>query len=612
MPERRPPRRGGNSSPQRPAGPGGGSRGRGPFKPGQPRPAGPGGSSRARGPSKPGQPRPEGSRPAGAGARGPSRPGQSRPEGSPPGAARPAPKRTSASRSGAKEPGAGDRLQKVLAHAGLGSRRACEELILQGRVTVNGQVVRELGSKVDPDKDTIAVDGQKVRGERPVYFAIYKPKGYVSTNNDPAGRPRVVDLLPEIPERVYTVGRLDEQSTGLILMTNDGELANKLAHPRFGVEKLYRVVVAGNPTLEVLRQLTDGIWLAEGKVRAKRAWITGRRGLSTTIEMVLAEGKNREVRRMLAKLGHKVMSLTRVAVGPITIKGLTPGQSRSLSSREVDLLGKVADGIPVPMPWSKAKEVRPEKPRRGAERGRTNNAAGGPPVAPTGGELSGPRGGSRPPQGGPPRPPAPGSRRPSAPARPGGPYASGGPSGPARGPSGNRPGAPPRAGDRPPPAPRGAKRAGQSEGSYVAGGPSGSARGPSGGRPPARTGSPSSGPRPPQARPPVGRGDRRPTQGSGGGAPGLPPVPSQPPPSQRRPAGSTSRPRPAADRPAADRTPKPPRSEPPTRRIIGLEPEEARVDRPRRALPKRQPRPLPKPRRRPTDRPDAGPAGDGE
>src|SRR5262249_28269580 len=157
-----------------------------------------------------------------------------------------------------------------------------------------------------------------------------KPKGYVSTNDDPAGKPRVIDILPELPERVYTVGRLDEQSTGLMILTNDGELANRLAHPKYGVEKLYRVVVAGSPDRSVLPKLAEGGWLAEGKVRAKRVRVAGTKGQATVLEMTLAEGKNREVRRMLARLGHKVMSLTRIAVGPITLKGLAPGEYRPL------------------------------------------------------------------------------------------------------------------------------------------------------------------------------------------------------------------------------------------------------------------------------------------
>jgi len=270
-------------------------------------------------------------------------------------------------------------LQKALAHAGIGSRRACEDLISQGRITVNGKVVRELGTKVDPRHDTVAVDGQPIRTERIVYFAVNKPKGYVSTNNDPSGRPRVVDILPEIPQRVYTVGRLDEMSVGLMILTNDGTLANKLAHPKFGVEKVYRAVVAGAPTREVLDKLVEGVWLAEGKVRAKRVKPIASKGEATVLEMVLAEGKNREVRRMLAKLGHKVMSLSRVAIGPVTLKGLKPGEWRPLTSYEVDLLEKVAAGIPVPSRYKPREERGPSAPRRGPAK---HGEAGGMPPRP--------------------------------------------------------------------------------------------------------------------------------------------------------------------------------------------------------------------------------------
>ncbi len=266
-----------------------------------------------------------------------------------------------------------ERLQKVLAHAGIGSRRACEELITQGRVTINGQVVRELGTRVDPNQARVDVDGQRIQGERLVYFAVHKPKGYVSSNNDPAGKPRVIDLLPEIPQRVYTVGRLDEQSMGLLLLTNDGELANKLAHPKFGVEKIYRVVVAGEPGREILDQLTQGVWLAEGKVRAKRVRIVGHKGLSTVLEMVLAEGKNREIRRMLARFGHKVMSLTRIAVGPIGLKGLTVGECRPLSAQELDLLRQVAAGMILPTPTYP--DRRDRKPRPSRPQGRPSTSA---------------------------------------------------------------------------------------------------------------------------------------------------------------------------------------------------------------------------------------------
>ena len=281
------------------------------------------------------------------------------------------PKASKQTATGPAEPGKPERLQKVLAHAGLGSRRSCEELILKGRVSVDGQIARQLGTRVDAAVARIAVDGEPIRLESIVYFAVNKPKGYVSTNFDPAGRPRVVDLLPELPERVYTVGRLDEDSTGLMILTNDGDLANRLAHPRFGVEKLYRALVAGLPGPETLAKLTEGIWLSDGKVRAKRARIVGRQGQATQLELVLAEGKKREIRRMLSKLGHKVMSLNRIAVGPISLKGLPTGECRPLSRHEVDLLRQVASGAPMSRPRSlgASSPSRPphdsNRPRRG-------------------------------------------------------------------------------------------------------------------------------------------------------------------------------------------------------------------------------------------------------
>jgi 23S rRNA pseudouridine2605 synthase len=256
-----------------------------------------------------------------------------------------------------------------MAHAGLGSRRSCEELIIQGRVSVDGQVVRQLGTRVDATQARIAVDGEPIRLETIVYYAVNKPKGYVSTNFDPAGRPRVVDLLPELPERVYTVGRLDEDSTGLMILTNDGDLANRLAHPRFGVEKLYRALVAGLPSPETLAKLTEGIWLSDGKVRAKRARIVGRQGHATQLELVLAEGKKREIRRMLSKLGHKVMSLNRIAVGPIGLRGLPTGECRPLSRHEVDLLRQAASGAAVTGPRY-FESALANRPPRDSHRGR--------------------------------------------------------------------------------------------------------------------------------------------------------------------------------------------------------------------------------------------------
>src|SRR5271157_299092 len=278
------------------------------------------------------------------------------------GATTPGPGRSRAHPERSKQDGSGyepeseigkpQRLQKILAHAGLGSRRDCEEYILQGRVTVDGKVVRELGTRVNSESAAIAVDGERVRLEKMVYFAVNKPKGYVSTNNDPAGRPRVIDLLPDVPERVYSVGRLDEDSTGLMILTNDGELANRLSHPRYGVEKTYRTLVAGAPSRETLAKLTEGFWLSDGKVRAQHVRVVGTQGEATTLELVLAEGKKREIRRMLAKLGHKVMSLTRIALGPIVLKGLSSGEHRPLARSEIDLLRKVAAGIELAPPRS--------------------------------------------------------------------------------------------------------------------------------------------------------------------------------------------------------------------------------------------------------------------
>src|SRR5438128_6243595 len=160
-----------------------------------------------------------------------------------------------------------ERLNKFLAHAGVGSRRRVEDLIRAGRVSVDGQPVRELGTKVDPAGQRVSVDGQPIHEERLVYWLVHKPRGYVCTNYDPARRPRAIDLVPHVDQRAYTVGRLDEDSEGLLLLTNDGDLANLLMHPRFGVEKTYVVQVAGHPSAAALQQLLKGIWLSEGHVR---------------------------------------------------------------------------------------------------------------------------------------------------------------------------------------------------------------------------------------------------------------------------------------------------------------------------------------------------------
>lgn len=231
-----------------------------------------------------------------------------------------------------------ERLQKVLAAAGLGSRRQCEELISTGRVEVDGQVVMQLGTRVDPLKQRIRVDGMELRKPRTVWYALNKPVGVVCTNRDPGGRPRAVDLVPESKERLFAVGRLDMNSEGLLLLTNDGDLANQLAHPRYGITKTYRVLVAGQPAPEVMTQLRKGVYLSEGLTKISGITIKQRYKKSTVLEMVLKEGKNREIRRVLARVGHKVMRLVRVATGPVKLGELEPGDSRRLTQKEIEAL----------------------------------------------------------------------------------------------------------------------------------------------------------------------------------------------------------------------------------------------------------------------------------
>jgi 23S rRNA pseudouridine2605 synthase len=230
-----------------------------------------------------------------------------------------------------------DRLNKMLAHAGVGSRRHCDDLIAAGRVSIDGQVIREMGTRVE-DGQRVAVDGEPIRGEKQVYWLVNKPRGCLCTNYDPSRRPLVTDLVPHVSQRVYTVGRLDEDSEGLVLLTNDGDLANKLMHPRFGVEKTYLVQVAGTPHRNDLDQLLKGVWLSEGHVKAKNVKRLKSQGESTWLRITLSEGKNREIRRMLAKLKHKVMRLRRIAIGPVELGRLSKGKSRRLSLGELESL----------------------------------------------------------------------------------------------------------------------------------------------------------------------------------------------------------------------------------------------------------------------------------
>jgi len=238
-----------------------------------------------------------------------------------------------------------DRLQKVLAAAGFGSRRACEELITTGRVEVDRKVVDQLGFQVDPNLCEIRVDGQVLRRPRPAYIALFKPKGYLCSNRDEQGRRRAIDLIPESFGRLFPVGRLDMNSEGLLLLTNDGELAQRLTHPRYGVPKVYRVQVAGTVDHKTVRQLQSGIYLAEGFVKAERVVIKGHHKQSTYLEITLTEGRNREIRRLLAHVHHKVLSLIRISIGPIKLGKMLPGDYRVLSVREVNMIKNIGKNL---------------------------------------------------------------------------------------------------------------------------------------------------------------------------------------------------------------------------------------------------------------------------
>ena len=259
-------------------------------------------------------------------------------------------------RSAAKEADKTQRLQRYLASAGYGSRRQCEELIEAGRVDVDGTTVTKLGTTVDPSTQKVRVDGVVLKKQKLVYYAVNKPVGVVTTNRDPKGRARVVDLVPP-DERVFPVGRLDRSSEGLILLTNDGDLAQKLTHPKFGVRKVYRVTVAGKVDTETMRQMRKGIYIAEGFVRVEGAKLLKSRSRATELEIVLREGKNREIRRILARLGHKVQHLRRIAVGPLRLGDVPPGAYRVVTSKEVEKL------------WLATEESAAERsPRRGAKK----------------------------------------------------------------------------------------------------------------------------------------------------------------------------------------------------------------------------------------------------
>ena len=292
-----------------------------------------------------------------------------------------------------KAPPAGERLQKILAQAGIASRRAAEQIILDGRVQVNGQTVTELGTRADPARDHIRVDGKLLHGrETERYFLLNKPRGYVTTMDDPQGRPTVADLLAESAQkkvtgehkrmpRLYPVGRLDYLSEGLLLMTNDGSLANRLSKAQSGVQKTYLVKIAGKPTTEALEQLRRGVMIDRGRLNEVRA---GRRdrvmtqpaqveqvrgGDNPWFEVTLTEGRNRQLRKMFEEIGHHVEKIRRIGYGALVLD-VPPGAFRELTAGEVQALNRAAAGKHVERKkiLPEAAQLKKPVPRRDAKK----------------------------------------------------------------------------------------------------------------------------------------------------------------------------------------------------------------------------------------------------
>ncbi|HHU62184.1 MAG: pseudouridine synthase [Bacillota bacterium] len=236
-----------------------------------------------------------------------------------------------------------ERLQKVMAHAGVDSRRACEEIIREGRVTVNGEVAH-LGLKVNPQEDIILIDGKPLGGtEQKRYLILNKPFGFITTVNDQFGRKDVLDLVSDIPERIYPVGRLDFDSEGLVFLTNDGSLAHKVMHPSFEIPKTYSVVLEGKITMDSVYRLRTGIILEDGRTAPAKVKLLETSNSESRFHLTIHEGRNRQVRRMCSKIGHEVKRLIRVGIGPLELGNLPSGKYRNLTKEEIRLLKQAVD-----------------------------------------------------------------------------------------------------------------------------------------------------------------------------------------------------------------------------------------------------------------------------
>ena len=236
------------------------------------------------------------------------------------------------------------RLQKIIAGAGLASRRQAEEMILDGRVEVDGQVVTQLGTRVDPERAVIRIDGSRIPAQRRhVYLALNKPAGVVSTLDDPEGRPSLAGYIPRKAGRLFHVGRLDTDSEGLLILTNDGNLAQRLSHPSFEIDKLYLVEVEGVVDNRALKQLGRGVDLPDGFVKPDKVRMVSRVGGKTMLEITLHSGRNRVIRRMMESVGFPVRRLARLRVGPIRLGNLASGETRPLTAAEIGQLLDQAD-----------------------------------------------------------------------------------------------------------------------------------------------------------------------------------------------------------------------------------------------------------------------------
>ena len=244
------------------------------------------------------------------------------------------------------------RLQKLLAQSGVASRRRCEELMLAGLVEVDGEIVTRLGTKVDPTTAVVRVEGRRLPPVGPhVYLALNKPRGVVSTMSDPEGRPTLAGLLADRPERLFHVGRLDTDTDGLLLVTNDGAFAQRVAHPSYALDKTYVAEVDGTVAKAALRRLREGVTLEDGPVEVSTAKVVSTHGERSIVELVIHEGRNRIVRRLLAQVGHPVRRLTRTAIGPVRLAGLRRGDLRELTRDE---LGILLDATDAPRPATAA------------------------------------------------------------------------------------------------------------------------------------------------------------------------------------------------------------------------------------------------------------------